>query len=171
METVSAAKAHVDTNCQCASSQFPPSPSPTSSGTFSSATWHISSRSFSFTSTNSRIGNSTTQVKQNFHYAPPSVRFSSVARIGRVNAKNRHTLNPAHKPTQGEQKIAVTRRCADHTQTPVRAGLMNPIEGHCPPAPEPLPPPIAVARAPGRFSAAAMIRRGDPESSAPNCLR
>jgi hypothetical protein len=29
-----------------------------------------------------------------------------MARIGRVNAKNRHTQNPAHKPTQDEQKIA-----------------------------------------------------------------
>jgi hypothetical protein len=29
-----------------------------------------------------------------------------MVKIDRVNAKNRHTLNPAHKPIQGEQKIA-----------------------------------------------------------------
>jgi hypothetical protein len=26
-------------------------------------------------------------------------------RMGRINAKNRHTLNPKHKPIRGEQKI------------------------------------------------------------------
>ena len=69
------------------------------------------------------------------------------------------------------KKLLITKRYADRTRTPVQAEPPNPIRGRRPPAPEPLPPPTAAGRAPGRCTAAAPIRRGGPESSAPNCLR
>ena len=96
------------------------------------------------------------------HLATPA----PMTRIGRVNAKNRHTLNPAHKPIRGEEEIFVTKRCVDRTRTPVQAAPTYPIRGRCPPAPEPLPPPTAEARARGRCAAAGLIHRDDPESSA-----
>jgi hypothetical protein len=54
---------------------------------------------------------------------------------------------------------APTRRCADRTRSPVRAGLTNPTEDRCQPVPPLLPPPTAVARAPGRCAVAGWIRR------------
>ena len=51
-----------------------------------------------------------------------------------------------------------TRRCADRTRPPVRAGRLDPTEDRSPPDP-PLPPPTAMARAPGRCAVAGWIRR------------
>ncbi len=53
---------------------------------------------------------------------------------------------------------APTRRCADRTRSPVRAGLTNPTEDRCA-LPPPLLLPTAEARAPGRCVVAGWIRQ------------
>ena len=49
-----------------------------------------------------------------------------MTRIGRVNAKNRHTLNPAHKPIRGEEEIFVTKRCVERHARTAGAGSGRP---------------------------------------------
>jgi len=67
----------------------------------------LKDRKFNRTSQNKT--SSTRPRQSDFHRQNLDSHLASpvpMARIDRVNAKNRHTLNPAHKPTHGEQKIA-----------------------------------------------------------------
>jgi len=120
-----------------------------------------------------RIGNSTAQVNQNFPINPDfhpqnHIRFCispiSAIRIGASTAKIDARYTQRTSPPRVSKLL--TKQPADQTQTPVRAVPPNPIENRCPRAPKPLRPPTAEAHARELFSAVALIRRGDPESSA-----